>query len=416
MVKIADYKHWILNALLDKYEQSQAFQTGIFNRRILITVSKEAALLEVMEQVDEKHLFIKVIEQLKDKGYIDYSWVKYEVNNLLDQIWLIPDAIDDCYMEIGRIPAAKLLELFLELAKKYLSKLSKTSDFAVYIESIIEYTNTRKKLKAPFTSDMELNEKLFKCIVALDSNQIQMERVFSTKHFGDSKFFEHNLKTKVISILKEIEKNNLETDDLSDEDLLIKRGLYRWPEIYEFKGPVTITMDDGSVMDMSVYKYGAYINSEDVKHILAIDGSGIKRVVFIENKANYIDYMTKNENIEELVIYHGGFYSPIKGMLFSKIYEGCEKASFYHWSDIDLGGFKIFNRLKTNIISELHPLYMDVETLKNNEKFCIEIKSREYTEKLNALKMDKDYQIFHDVIMYMIEKGIRLEQENLILE
>lgn len=43
-----------------------------------------------MEDPDEKHHFLGVLKELKDKGMIDYSWVKYETGNLVDKIWLIP--------------------------------------------------------------------------------------------------------------------------------------------------------------------------------------------------------------------------------------------------------------------------------------------------------------------------------------
>lgn len=417
---ITDYKKWLLNTLLDKYEQSKAFQTGVFNRRITITVSKEKAIQEVMELVDEKHLFLTILDQLKTQGLIDYSWVKYETGNLVEQVWLVPEAISTCYRELGRVPAAELLDSFKELASTYLDKFSSDSDFTDYIVSLIEYAASKKKVKAPFADDMKLNADLFECIALLDKNPNQMERVFSSRYFGDSKFFERVLKSKVISILKEIQKSSVGNDEdsandlLVDEDLLVARGLYRWPEIYEFNGPLIITLDDGSVIDMSSQAYGSYINSDAVKHIESIDGSSIQRVVFIENKANYIDYQANHRNAGDLIVYHGGFYSPIKGLLFSKIYEGCTNAAFYHWSDIDLGGFRLFNRLRMNIAPSVQPLFMDVETLQNNEAACMNIKTEGYLQMLASLLKNPDYSMFYEVIQYMIEKKVRLEQENLI--
>lgn len=417
---ITDYKKWLLNTLLDKYEQSTAFQTGVFNRRIMITVSKEKAIQEIMELVDEKHLFLTILDQLKTQGLIDYSWVKYETGNLVDQVWLITENLAACYQEISRVPAAELLASFNELASAYLEKASPSSDFAGYISSLIEYAASKKKLKAPFTEDMRLNTNLLECLVALDKNPDQMERVFSSRHFGDSKYFERVLKSKVISILKELQKSSIGSDEdsandlLSDEDLLVERGLYRWPEIYEFNGPLIIKLDDGSVIDMSSQSYGSYINSDAVKHIESIDGSRIQRVVFIENKANYIDYQANHRNAGDLIVYHGGFYSPIKSLLFSKIYTGCPNAAFYHWSDIDLGGFRLFNRLRTNIVSSVQPLYMDVETLQANLASCMNIKTEGYIQMLTSLLKNPEYSMFYEVIQYMVEKKVRLEQENLI--
>lgn len=419
--EIADYRKWILNTLLDKYEQSTAFQTGVFKRRILLTASKEKRLQDSLEQVDEKHLFLTVLKQLKDKNLIDYSWVKYEEGNLVDKIWLIPETINLCYKEINRIPAHETLEAFVSMASGFLPKLRSDSDFHSYVRDVIAYAEEKKRIRAPFSDDMTFNRHLLECLVQLENSPNQMERVFSSRIFGDSKYFERTLKSKVISILKEIQKSISGSDEdsaneyLSGDDLLAERGLYRWPEIYEFNGAVTFHMDDGASFDASAQIYGAYLNSDAVKHIASIDGSKIQRVIFIENKASYIDYCSKNKTDDELIVYHGGFYSPVKGMLFAGIHEGCSHASFYHWSDIDLGGFRIFHRLKKNLIPSVQPLFMDVAALHSNAESCMKITSEDYLQKLSALLENPDYSMFFDVIQYMIEHRVRLEQENLVL-
>ena len=173
-------------------------------------------------------------------------------------------------------------------------------------------------------------------------------------------------------------------------------------------------MDDGTTIDTTMQSYGSYINSDAVKHILSIEGSQIERVVFIENKANYIDYQYRQKTTSDLIVYHGGFYSPMKGVLLSKIYKGCANASFFHWSDIDLGGFRIFHRLQTNIAPSVQPLFMDVTTLQSNAESCMEIKTDSYLQQLSALLENPTYSVFFEVIRYMIQNRVRLEQENLI--
>lgn len=417
---ITDYKNWMLNTLLDKYEQSTAFQTGVFSRKIMLSISKETSLQEMLEQIDEKCLFFTVLDQLKAQKFIDYSWVKYEVGNLVDKVWLLPESIDTCYRELGRVPAAELLDSFQKLASAYLKKFKADSDFANYIREAIQYTTNKKKLKAPFTENMTLNADLLECLAKLDEAPNLMERVFSSRYFGDSKYFERILKSKVLSILREIQKETIGFDEdasndfLSDEDLLVARGLYRWPEIFELNGSVIFQLDDGSSIDMSTQIYGAYINSDTVKHIVSVDGSQIQRVVLIENKANFVDYQANLKESGDLIVYHGGFYSPMKGMLFTKIYEGCRNASFYHWSDIDLGGFRIFHRLRKNIIPEIQPLFMDADTLRANADTCLTIKSDGYLHQLSVLSENPEFSIFFDVINYMLKNRVRLEQENLI--
>ena len=173
-------------------------------------------------------------------------------------------------------------------------------------------------------------------------------------------------------------------------------------------------MDDGSRFDTGVHRYGAYLNSEEVRHIAAVDGSAIRRVVFIENKANYMDFQARRRQPGDLVVYHGGFYSPVKGLLFARIYEGCPNAAFYHWSDIDLGGFRLFCRLRSSIAPTVQPLFMDVETLERNAASCMKITAPAYLAQLSALLDDAEYAVFWEVIRYMLAHRVRLEQENLI--
>lgn len=137
------------------------------------------------------------------------------------------------------------------------------------------------------------------------------------------------------------------------------------------------------------------------------------KIMFIENKANYIDYIQNKKNAKELVIFHGGMYSPMKGEFFKKIYEVSNNVEFYHWSDIDIGGFKIFTRLKENIISELKPFKMDKNTLIENKKYWRSF-NENYKDLLLELYDDSRYNIFFDVIDVMLRNNICLEQESLI--
>ena len=416
---ITDYPGWVLGTLLDKYENSTAFRTGVFSRRILLTIPKETRLQEALEQPDEKRLFLAALDRLKAQGLIDYSWVRYEQGNLVDQVWLVPERIGGCYQVLGRTAAADRLEAFQNSVSAALEKLPPDSDFAAYLREVQQYTAARKKLRAPFSEDTALNENLLKCLVLIGGCPDLMERVFSSRYFGDSKYFERVLKAKVISILKELHKRAPEVAEdgnslLSEDDLLAERGLYRWPEVFEFNGALTFHLDDGTCFDTAAQRYGAYINSDTVKHLAAVDGSAIRRVVFIENKANYIDFQARRRQSGDLVVYHGGFYSPVKGLLFTKIYEGCPNADFYHWSDIDLGGFRLFCRLRGIIAPTVQPLFMDVETLERNAASCMEITTPAYLAQLSALLDDAEYAVFWDVIRYMTAHRVRLEQENLI--
>lgn len=170
----------------------------------------------------------------------------------------------------------------------------------------------------------------------------------------------------------------------------------------------------GEKLTISSQTKGSYINAYTIENMENIELKGINKIIFIENKANYIDYIEhKKEN--ELVIYHGGFYSPIKGKLFEKIYNTTKnkKIKYCHWSDIDIGGIKIYTRLRDNIIPDLHPYKMDKQDLIENKKYAQTIDAK-YKKMLENLKQEEKYSIFYDTIDYMLENNIKLEQESMI--
>ena len=138
-----------------------------------------------------------------------------------------------------------------------------------------------------------------------------------------------------------------------------------------------------------------------------------RKILFIENKANYIDYIQNKQESDEFVIYHGGMYSPLKGKFFKKIYEACENQEFYHWSDIDIGGFRIFTRLK-KIIPELQEYKMDTEAFLAKKEYWKEM-NQDYRKRLQQLRGSAEYETFYEVIDAMLENNSKLEQEAFIL-
>ncbi|WP_279123831.1 Wadjet anti-phage system protein JetD domain-containing protein [Holdemania filiformis] len=416
-----NYEKELLERLIEKYEKSKAFTSRIFYKKIALKVNQESWLQERLEFFDEKHIFLKCLDELKQKELIDYSWEKYEEGNLIEKIWLVPkeNAIQACYDKLGRIPTKEKAAELAGMIEECLLSIDKDSSIAHFLKSYIEELREKCQIQRFFTDDKFLNDDLLKCLTYLEHNQEeQMERLMSVKLYGDSKYFEKYIKPKILSILRYIKKEESE-DILTDEELLQEKGIVRWPEILEFTGNLIIYLKDRCIIDYRTQKYGAYINSNTVEQISEIRPENLQRILFIENKANYVWYISHEKKDNELVIFHGGCYSPIKGEWFKKIYKGCQlyegKIQYLHWSDIDVGGFQIFHRLQKSIISDLVPYKMDVSTLDKYRKEAIAIKSEVYLSKLRELGNNQEYEFFHEVIKMMLKYNIRLEQEKIII-
>jgi hypothetical protein len=411
------YQTWILEKLIEKYESRKTLTGNV--RKVAFRMQDESALSQELEHAEEKEQFLTALDLLKQKGLVDYSWVRFEKDNIVERVWLVLDEekVRESYRILARIPKGDIICVLRESLINSINQMKPLdNEIQSFFKKQLEQMEQSSSIPRFFTDRIELNEDLIKCLVYLSqNNQEVQERVLSSLLYNDSKYFERTVKGKVLSVLKAINKGKGE--ELSDEELLRERGVVKWPEILEFTGRLAVLFKQGELMDFSVLTYGAYINSLMVEMVDKVCLYRIKKVIFIENKANYVWYITQEKKEEELVVYHGGCYSPVKGRWFKKICEACiqdgEQIKFYHWSDIDVGGFRIFSRLKTEIVSSLEPFQMDIETLEKNRDKGMPM-NEHYRMQLTEMINDCRYEEFKFLIERMIELNIRLEQEQLL--
>lgn len=173
-------------------------------------------------------------------------------------------------------------------------------------------------------------------IDANNDNEV-LKRVFSVRYFGDSKHFERVVETRLLRILKKY----LDCDDpITDDQLLNIIGIVKYPEQFEFCGPLSLDFPDGKSLDFSNLSGGSTIYGQDMAAAQITLPTGVRCILSIENKANYFDYISKHRQPDELVIYHGGQYSPSKKIFLQEVAHASEALPWYHWGDIDYGGFK----------------------------------------------------------------------------
>lgn len=408
-------KEIILNKLLEKYEKSKSYLKDT-NRRILIKIEdiKEYNI----ENYNIKTIWHDTVGELKKENLIDFSWVKFNENNLLDKIWLNKDNINKAYEKAGRINPKQAYIVVQEQLKNIEFKQEWLNIFS---SDVLTYMQNRQKENNLLP--MKESEKILKALKEIDNMQEQqkipqvLKRVFSSKCFNDSKYFERNIEKYIIRILKKyyLSKEAL-ISSINDDEILAQIGIIKYPEVIEFCGNINCKIL-GKKVNYCNETLGSYINSNAISKIENIELLGVEKIIWIENKANYIDYISNKEE-NELVIYHGGFYSPIKGEFFKKVYSAIsyinnqKKIEYYHWSDIDIGGFMIFTRLK-KIIKELQPIKMDKNTFLENKQNWNYF-DENYKVQLKNLRTDDNYKIFFDVIDEMIRFNAKLEQEAII--
>ena len=408
-----DYKKIILNRLLDKYERSRAYLDGGTARRIMLRLCSGDMPEYNLEDTAVREMVNSTVQALADSGIVKFEWMRFERGNIMDRVWLCVDRVEDAYREAGRVPKKEKADRVLALIRDAISGITKHW-LESFLKEAMDGIDAKKSLMPYLPADTDTALAVLKALVAIDGMDGEEcpERVFSIRVFGDSKHFERNVKKRVAGIIRQClvaERDLIERP--SDDEMLAQVGIVKAFEQVEFCGDVSGRLY-GKPVDFSLFRHGTVLNSRTVKG-LEIEGMGrVNRVLFIENKTNYMDYISKGKGLDELVIFHGGFYSPVKGEFFAKVYDAGQRsgARFYHWGDIDIGGFRMYKRLKENIIPSLKPYLMDKEAFMSKKKYWLPFGGR-YQKALESMLYDEGYLEFHDVIEAMLRAGARLEQE-----
>ncbi len=399
----------LLKDLLLKWENSESFKGKENSRRILV---KDVS--SYYSDYKEKEAFISFIKELKDEGIVDFSWSKSEKGNLIKEVWLASYDEETISKAYSKAKLRRLDEFLKTLEENMDVAINSTSDEKIssFLLALKNKTEQNKKVPRRYFSaeDNDFNKTLLSVVLEIvKDKKEETPRLFSTRVLKDSKEFEKTYKASAIKLIKSAYGFQEESDD----DILASFNIVKYPEIIEFKGKFKITFNDSSFVDYTPLKYGAYINSQSVGNIRCIELKA-ERIMLIENKANYYEYI-KSSSDKEAVIFHGGFHSPCKRKFLSLIEDTLsENVSVFHWGDIDLGGFQIFMTVK-EVFPSLIPYKMDKKTILSNFDKVQKIEDIFYLDKIKNLIEDDRYIEFKDVLEFLYEARVRLEQESLLL-
>lgn len=400
-----NYAASVLNKLLDKYE----VRTMGSNRRVRIVCSKNEVTIPDIESPQYAD-FRNDMLLLKDKEFIELDWVRKDY--IINSIWLNLGNVENAYSYLDRKDNISRVGEVVAMINDALLKVG-NNWIRNYLESVKNNILLKRKLSGIFGGEHILLNNFLRALINIDQlcdKSISM-RAFSVNVYGDSKFFEREIKQYIIPVIKNYEPSLSDIEEMSDREILAQVGIIMMPEIFEFCGNVRINFNGGTV-DFSPIKNGACVSSESVSEMRSAEIFDTERIIFIENKTNFTEYCINAKSVNEFVIYHGGFYSPQRGEFFRKL---CGKTDIpvYFWGDIDYGGFKMFVRLKNNIIHSLQPLNMDIASYNQYKNNGLK-KNDDYISKLKMLSENPDYDVFSDVISAIAEEKSTVEQESFL--
>lgn len=400
------YSREILHLLIDKYERNAAYRSGTLpEKRIILRLYGNGRLDYPAYDIEDHAVRTAVNDAVTDlgrRGLIAYEWCRGEENHILSRLWLQTERAREAYAFLGRVPARESADAVLgELARE--AEAVSTDWIVSFYGDAIAYLRQKLRCSPLLPDTADERRQLYRMLRVIDSGIYSSvsERVFSERCFGDSKYFENYLRATLLSILRKTLSR-----ELTDAELLQTVGISRYPEPLELRGCIVI-----NGIPMGVLKRGFCIYSDEIEDTEIAIPPEITKITTIENRANFFAYCGGSD---EIVVYHGGQYSPAKKRLFKKLAEAMPSGCIWrHWGDIDLGGFSMLLRLRREILGDVRPYRMDTDELMRYRYLTLPIR-REYSEKLAALSENELLTDCRRCLRYMVENGVRLEQEAML--
>lgn len=405
---MVQYDKRILNSLLDSYENSLLF-TG--ENKVNISIDFPFNKKKLPAYFDEssyeyEHIH-SAMRELEEKGYIRIVWKKGKENHIISKVVLNTALLDGAYQYVKRVPKSDLISSNIVLLEKYRS-LYDTPVCQRFTDYLLERLHGCQTVKEYIDlEDCRKTELLVKGIYEIERNRKQCYiREFSIEVFHDSKTLE-DIAGRLGKIFKKFR------EDFADKDIaeiLAEYGIYHTPDYVYLKGRVCFAIGR-TIYDIGNLKQGIGISGEDLSEIRFCDISAVKKVITIENLTTFFRWAES----ESLIIYLGGYHNSVRRALLKAVYEALPDAEYYHFGDIDAGGFEIYRDLcaKTGIPFKMYR--MDLDTLVSHQKYGKELTGNDRERLKKILERNTgETGGFCELIRYMLENNVKLEQESIL--
>ena len=400
---MTDFQKKLINKLLDQFERSQqSWKDGAKARVVRLNVEKDTLFKNYVHS-STAYLFRPDIERdVKSLEQMNLIIVKRDKQTgLLKTIDLNLDVVSEIYFMLKRVPLNTKLDDELSCVQSLLLKYGKSLLINKYLNHIGQLIESHKSRKTYYDTIDEL-QLTVQIIDAIENqNEDIFLRVFSKKRFGDSKLIERK-GSKIMQIFNEF--GEIEYDNISD--LLEDHNIVKNKGNAIAKQGITFRINNQTI-NLDLFNEEFYFSMDMLLKMEVITLSKLK-VVTVENLTSF--YTFKDD--EAIILYLGGFHNSAKRELIKKIYNFNPKLEFYHFGDIDCGGFEILIDLRNKTNIDFKPLFMGIEQLKEFKSECQSLTDND-KKRLTELLSNPDATEFKEVIEYMLSSDTKLEQESI---
>lgn len=425
-----DYRSFILNTLLDKYEQSKHYRApGHSSRGVFLRYDRSSFPDYWIDSTADYRLEInRVTRELAQGGLIEIRWAPLAENLVVDRVYLSLQAVDRAYAVASRTPLRAKEKRLMEVVEGWLKRWSSGGTqpldrsgiergqwAAQFANAILRAVDEGARIPAGLSAEeSDVLDEICRVIDAcLKLEQDIPKRVLSLRVLGHTKRLEQ-IENKFVRVLKEFYPG---ADEIEDKgDLMAEVGIVETPQHIFLSGPLMLRSEAAAEIDVARFTPDVGLPG---RFLMDCQIAGLKagRILTIENLTSFHQFLERRPS-GTLAIYLGGYHSRTQRAFMVKLRDFVRKESpgttFHHWGDLDLGGFRIFRHLRDRCELPLQPYLMDRATYLSHLARGIKF-DRAYGAKLQALLRDQEYSVFHDVISEMLVQGKKLEQESIEL-
>lgn len=393
----------ILQRLLTKYESSKTYKgTNLLLQNFSIKPT------DIFKEYDKDSTDINAIEDFEKEC------------NLLESEKLIQ--LDWKYERIIRINAIATTENWKKIRTilGVKDKKQRKQDEIDFYTSFYEDINSEQIVKDFCKHQIErlendkkaeyLQEDSKKIISLLDfilknKNEI-LERELSIFVLANSKTWEEKYKRKVLKILRQSGYFDSLIEKFSDEKeinkvILEECNVYSNPSYVYFKGNGKITFENGEIF--TVYPDIPFaLYSQSISKIMSFEIEDAK-IMTVENLTSF----NRIKESETFFIFLSGYHNSVKQKFLEKIYQQNSNKTYFHFGDIDPDGFFILENLKKKTHIDFNQYKMGIEELEKYSTFSRTLEDNDIIKAKSLIEKGK----FVEIMNYMLEKNIKLEQE-----
>ena len=403
------YEERILQTLLDSYERSRLSRG---ENEVAVHIAFPITPKTMPIYFDENSLAYEEIHgtagHLEEMGYTCSVWKGGKKNHILQKIVLCDEKVDEIYRHLGRVPEKQMQQAQLAVLQELKTECSTpvARNFICWLMKRLEQGKTVKEYLN--LDDTEGSRRLIRAIHKIETNQKEIYiREFSVQCFGDSK----ELEKKSGLIGKIFRRFSDDMEDMDNDVILAEYGIYRTPNYVYVKGSgrLRIGTPEAYDIDLRSLRQGIGLSGEDLDGLEWKVDVSVKRIITIENLTTFFRW----EEPDSVLIYLGGYHNAVRRKFLQKLYQVFPEAEYFHFGDIDVGGFEIYEDLCRRTGIPFTTYKMGISELDQYEQYTRELTEND-RKRMDSLLNNEAYENVWPILRYMKEHGKKLEQESIL--